>query len=191
MADAFIGEIRAFPFSYIPVGWLACNGSIQPVGQYQALFTLLGTAFGGNGSTTFGLPNLTSLAVMSTGQGVGLTNRIWSHTYGATAVTVNSAQMPEHSHTMNMRNPTVATIIAADGQGAPVANTSWLTRPSQIVNASAANAVLAYTKSTSPNTSLTPTTISVVGGNAAHDNMQPYLPLVYCINFDGTYPIFN
>src|SRR5215204_1510650 len=98
MADPFVAEIRIFPFTFAPSGWAFCQGQLLPISQNTALFSLLGTTYGGDGRTTFGLPDLRGRAPMHPGQGVGLTSRDWGQTGGSDTVTLTAAELPSHSH---------------------------------------------------------------------------------------------
>lgn len=194
--DAFIGEIRVFPYSYIPQGWLACAGQQYQVNQQQALYSIIGNTWGGTAGQTFNVPNLQSFCVMGQGTGPGLTPRSWgATTVGAKTATLNGTQLPAHSHTLTIQAPTPAT-AAANTENTPTANQSWLARPLQ-GTATGPNAVWAYTKNnTAPNTNLHPSTIAPACGNASggtdpHENRQPYLTMVFAINFDGVYPVRN
>jgi microcystin-dependent protein len=197
MADAYIGEIRVFPFGFVPQGWLACAGQEYPVMQYQALYAIIGNTWGGTPNQTFKVPNLQTLCVMGQGQGPGLTPRYWgASTVGSKTVTLTGSQLPAHTHTMTIEVP-VAAGSNVNTVGTPTANQSWLARPVQPVGATGSNSVLAYTKNnTAPNTTLHPNTIAPACGNATygadpHDNRQPYLTMVFCINYDGVFPVRN
>ena len=98
MSEAFLGEIRMFAGNFPPLNWALCNGALVPIRQYTALFSLLGTSFGGNGTTTFALPNLVDKVPLGTGQGPGMTNRVLGATGGETSVTLSSPQMATHTH---------------------------------------------------------------------------------------------
>src|SRR6202166_1766415 len=102
MSEPFLSEIKIISFGFPPKGWALCNGQILPINQNQALFSLLGTTYGGNGQTTFALPNLQSQLAVHQGQGPGLSGYVMGQTGGATAVTINSTTMPAHSHTFNV-----------------------------------------------------------------------------------------
>ena len=99
MADQFVGEIRIVPFDFAPLGWALCNGQLLAISQNTALFSLLGTYYGGNGTSNFALPNLQGSAPMNQGNGIGLTPRIMGEVGGETAVTLLVSQMPAHTHT--------------------------------------------------------------------------------------------
>lgn len=197
--DAFIGEIRAFPFGFVPQGWYICNGQEISAPGNPALYAIIGNTWGGTPNQTFKLPNLQSLTVMSQGTGTGLTPRHWgATTVGTQAVALNSqAQMPSHTHTLTMEVP-VQTNITANTQTAPTASQSWLARGTMFATSGAKPALPVYTKNTGqqPDTYLHPATITSGGGNTAggvdaHENRQPYLTLVFCINNDGIFPVRN
>lgn len=197
--DAYYGEIRAFPYSYIPQGWLACNGQTLQVIQYQVLYSLIGNVYGGTAGQTFKLPNLQAMAPIGLGSGPGLTPRAMGQTYGAATVTLSSiSQLPPHDHGVNIQIPVQAN-LTTNTLGTPVAGSSWLARPIQVTSNTTSNAVVAYTKNTgqTPNVTLHANTIGVTGGIAGggtvapHENRQPALALVFCICNDGIYPDFN
>src|ERR1700755_2085298 len=98
MADPFVAEIRAFPFNFAPKGWALCNGQILPISQNTALFSLLGTTYGGNGTTNFALPNLQGCAPLQAGQGPGLTDRSLGEVGGTPTVTLLTTEVPQHTH---------------------------------------------------------------------------------------------
>ena len=162
MAEPFLSEIRVFSFNFAPKGWAQCNGQFLPINQNQALFSLLGTTYGGNGQTTFALPNLQGSAPIHTGGGHTLGERGGEQNH-----TLSMAEMPTHTH------PLVASSANAS-QAAP-ANT---------IQAAANNA---YTPP-SALTAITPGTVTTVGGSQAHLNMQPFLTLNFSIALQGIFP---
>jgi microcystin-dependent protein len=198
MADAFIGEIRLFPYSFVPQGWYICNGQELNVNGNQALYAVIGNTWGGTPNQTFKVPSLQGLCVMNQGTGPGLTPRAWgATTVGTQTVALSSSQLPPHDHTLTLQVPST-TNIQANTEATPTANQSWLARPVNVTGASAANTVFAYTKNIGqqPDNSLHAATISVGGGNTAggvdaHENRQPYLTFVFCINNDGIFPVRN
>jgi microcystin-dependent protein len=165
VAEPFLSEIRVMSFVFPPKGWALCNGQIMPINQNQALFSLLGTTYGGNGQTTFALPNLQGRTPISFGQGFTL-----GQTGGEQAHTLSTPEMPQHTHLLNASG--------ADGNGA---------LPSDQVFAAAAN-VYANPGSL---TTLAPGTTTDVGGSQAHSNMQPFLTLSFCIALQGIFPSQN
>ena len=169
MPDPFIGEIRIFGFNFAPTGWAMCDGQLLPIAQYTALFSLLGTYFGGNGTSNFGLPDLRARVPISMGQGAGLSNYVLGQLGGAEAVALLAGQLPAHSHSVN----------ASDG--APV-----LTRPAGAVPARASADI--YASAPDGTTVMNAGMIASAGGNQPHPNMQPYLTLNFCIALQGVFP---
>lgn len=185
MSDPYIGEIRPFAFGYYPGdgNWLLCDGAAVSVQQYQALFAVIGTLYGGDGNSTFRLPNLSGLAMLGTGQGPGLQNHTLGQQSGQTSVTLNENQMPPHNHTVTGINAK-----ATDTYPAPN-NTSRLSRyfSSGTVNFAYTDQALTAGASLSEDT-LTPYTGG--GTNAQpHDNRQPWLAFTYAIACNGIFPV--
>jgi microcystin-dependent protein len=175
MAEAFVAEIRIFPFNFAPKGWALCDGQILPISQNTALFSLLGTTYGGNGQTDFALPNLQGSAPLHIGgaqPGPGLTSRSLGEAGGEQSVSLLASQMPSHTHT--------ARAAASGGQGSPAGNV-WASagfgRPP------------AYTPSNqNTNVQMNPKASGVTGGSLPHNNMPPYVCLNFCIALVGTFP---
>jgi microcystin-dependent protein len=165
MADPFLAEIRIMSFVFAPQGWAQCNGQLLPINQNQALFSLLGTTYGGNGQTNFALPDLRGQVPIHAGNG-----HIIGERAGEQAHTLTLSEMPTHTHVLN------ASSSAGDQ---PVSANSLL--------ASAANLY------SSPNnlTTLQPPSVTNVGGSQAHLNMQPFLTLSFCIALIGIFPSRN
>ena len=173
MADPFVAEIRIFPFNFAPKGWAFCNGQLLPLSQNTALFSLLGTTYGGDGKSTFALPNMQGNAPMHPGQGPGLSLHDLGETGGSETVTLLQSEIPSHTHAMRAHNAD-----QADAQN-PSSNTSL---------AQSANG-FAYQSNTSQNlVGLSPSALAPVGGDQPHNNMQPYLTLNFCIALQGVYP---
>jgi microcystin-dependent protein len=165
VADPYIGEIKIVAFGYAPKYWAMCNGQILPIAQNQALFSLFGTMYGGNGQTTFGLPDLRGSIPIHFGQGTVQGQKAGEQTH-----TLSSAEMPNHPHVAQ------GTTTNAD---APIPGGNLL---------GAANNLYTPPANLQP---MHPTTISSVGGSQAHENMQPYLTLMFCVALIGVYPSRN
>lgn len=170
MADPFVAEIRIFPFNFAPKGWAFCNGQLLPISQNTALFSLLGTTYGGDGRSNFALPNLQGNAPMHPGQGPGLSLHDLGETGGTETVTLLLSETPSHSHAISASQ--------SDGTDqSPVGERL----------ASGVGGVASYAPPGNP-TQLSPQVISPAGGNQPHNNMQPYLTLNFCIALQGVYP---
>src|SRR6266700_5951085 len=175
MADPFLAEIRIFPFNFAPTGWAMCNGQLLPLSQDTALFSLLGTTYGGDGKSTFGLPNLQNSAPMHPGQGPGLSLHDLGESGGESSVTLLQTEMPVHGHSANClsaagdsNNPGsnlwAATAAIGRGSGPPNYATQGPTVP---MNFQA---------------------VSISGGNLPHNNMSPYLAVTFIIALQGVFP---
>lgn len=172
MADPFVAEIRIFPFNFAPQGWALCNGQLLPISQNTALFSLLGTTYGGDGRTTFALPNMQGNAALHPGQGPGLSQYFLGQTGGSETVTLLQSEIPSHTHTMRAND--------SDGTSpTPAANVS---------SAPGADRDIFWYKGGPPNATMNPNAAGVSGGNQPHNNMMPYLTLNYCIALQGVYP---
>jgi microcystin-dependent protein len=176
MSNPFVAEIRIFPFNFAPTGWAFCNGQILPISQNTALFSLLGTTYGGDGKSTFALPNLLGSLPIEAGQGPGLSLYDLGENGGEQTHTLIDVEMATHSHFLN-----------ADTAAASAASPSNAVYKTGQFPGNPGGAVWLYT-STSPNTSLGPQTIGLVGGNQPHNNMMPSLTLNFCIALQGVYP---
>lgn len=178
MSDQYLGEIRMVGFNFAPVGWALCNGQTLAISQYSALFALLGTSFGGNGVSTFQLPDLQGRVPVHQGQGAGLSPYIVGEITGTENVTLLLGNMPMHNHTANISNqpgsvsdPTNATLA----QG----NTGTVRDP----NYSVPNFV-----TSAPTGSMAPSTISFAGSNIPHTNIQPVTCVNFIIALQGIFP---
>ncbi|ADU48598.1 phage tail protein [Intrasporangium calvum] len=170
MTDPFVAEIRVFGFGFAPKGWAMCNGQLLPISQNTALFALLGTTYGGDGRSTFALPNLNGAAPMHPGQGPGLTVRDLGETGGSDHVTLLESEMPVHTHAIQ--------VSAAEGIDRTPANGRFANEIGGI-NSYAAPA---------GSTDFAPQTLSATGGGLPHNNLQPYLTLNFCIALQGIFP---
>jgi microcystin-dependent protein len=178
MADQFLGEIRPFPFNFAPIGWALCEGQILGISQNTALFSLLGTQYGGNGTSTFALPNLQGVVPIGQGQGAGLTGHSVGDTGGVESVTLQSSQLAAHSHPLNAAAAS-ATSTAPASNEAPAVGHGGGRGGSFNVNTYAAQA---------PGVTLAPAAVTATGGGAPHNNMQPSLVINWCIALQGIYP---
>ncbi len=179
MTEPFIGEIQIFGFNFNPMGWAFCNGATLSIAQNTALFSLLGTTYGGNGQTNFQLPNFAGRAAVAEGQGPGLTSRVIGETFGTATVALTQLEMPTHTHGLNAYSQTAA----GSGTGTPVANggLSFL-----------AASTTSRTFNASPNTTMAPTMLGPLsGGSQPHENSQPYLAMNFCIALEGIFPSRN
>lgn len=174
MSQPFVAEIRIFGFNFAPIGWAFCNGQLLPISQNTALFSLLGTTYGGNGVSTFGLPNLQGSAPMHPGQGPGLTNHFPGEVGGSATVALQPSELPSHAHGVNVAATSDAIADRSNAAG----------------NVLAKSADSLYA-ATGINTTMHPASTSVAGASAPHNNMQPYLVLNFCIALQGIFPPRN
>ena len=176
MSDQFLAEIRIFPFNFAPQGWAFCNGQLLPISQSTALFSLLGTTYGGDGRTNFALPNLQGNAPMFFGQGPGLSLHELGETGGSDAVTVLLSQMPSHTHAINCIDG-----ARVEGQVGQPGNAILVKTSGTPANA--------YTSGvTQPNQTMAAGMVGYAGGSLPHNNLMPYLTLNFCIALQGIYP---
>ncbi|MDP1738034.1 MAG: tail fiber protein [Caulobacter sp.] len=178
MTDAFIGEIRAFPFDYAPEGWLLCDGAELSITRYQALFAVIESRFGGNGKTNFRTPDLRSVVAVGAGAGPGLTERALAAAWGTEQVTLGMKDIPAHQHTVNGRFHSTVTNLANVPYG-----TMMISRTNTQFDY--ANINIDPTKVA---VGLSPKAIGSAGGGQPHENRQPVVALIYCICADGEYP---
>jgi microcystin-dependent protein len=182
MSDAFIGEVRLFPYTYTPMYFAACNGALVSVGQYTPLFAVIQSRFGGDGQTTFGLPNLQGRAVMSAGQGGGLSKRTFATSEGELTVKLNPNNLPAHAHDLMTMLPADLNFITDQ------ANNSFLSRAKVVGGASGQQAYFA--PQAVPDV-LMAAAIQNTGPNTAHPNAQPYAVIGFCIALEGVFPSRN
>ena len=172
MADPFVAEIRVFGFNFAPTGWAQCNGQLLPISQNTALFSLLGTFYGGDGKSTFGLPDLQGSAAVAQGQGQGLTEYFLGETGGTQTVTLLDSEMPVHTHQMQAR--------ATAGDLQQPGPDRALTR--------SGNGTI-YSANTSNGLVMTaPQAIAPSGGSVPHNNLPPLLTMNFCIAMQGVFP---
>jgi microcystin-dependent protein len=176
MSDAYLGEIRIFAGNFAPAGWAFCIGQLLPIAQNTALFAVIGTQYGGNGTTNFALPNLSGAAPMHQGDGAGLTSRSVGELVGTQSVTLTMSEMPVHSH--------VPQAYANAGSSDDPTNRVWAEAP----GVGRPRPVQPAWYSTTPNVQMSPNALSVTGGSQPHNNMQPSLALNFIICLNGIFP---
>jgi microcystin-dependent protein len=171
MGSQFLGEIRMFAGDFAPVGWALCNGQLLPIAPNEALFQLIGTTYGGDGETTFALPDLRGRLPVSQGQGPGLSNYTLAELGGTETVTLTPAQMPAHSHLPRAR--------AGAGTSDVPATRVWAapSEPSAKIYTGGA-----------PDAGMNPAVIKSSGGGLPHDNMPPFLAIHFIIALEGIFP---
>lgn len=174
MSDPFLGEIRLVGFTFAPQGWAFCDGQLLSISQNTALFSLLGTTYGGNGQTTFALPDLRGRVPVSQGQGPSLSNYVLGEQTGSENVTLNVSQLPVHNHPLASSNQ----------QGSSSDPSGFF--PAVLNEPSGSVAVNGYLASS--NSTLNPAAIGVTGGNQPHPNLQPLLCVNFIIAVQGIYP---
>lgn len=182
MADPFIGEIRAFPYTFAPYCWATCDGQIIQIVQNTALFAVIGATYGGNGTTTFALPNLQGRAPMDFGAGPNLTPRNCGDTVGNATVSLTANNFPPHTHALNA-------VSSANANQTAVAN-NYLSKGNYVASGKT-KTMFSYNPPATPPAQLAADAVQPAGtatGSIPHDNMQPYLPVQLCIALYGIFP---
>jgi len=174
MADPFVAEIRIFPFNFAPKGWAFCDGQLLPISQNTALFSLLGTVYGGDGKSTFALPDLQGSVPMHPGQGPGLSLFDLGQIGGAETITLLQSEIPAHTHG-------VGRALNDAGNSITPVNSVW-------AQSAAGRGGAALYKEGSPTGPVNNQSLNVAGGGLPHNNMQPYLTLNFCIALQGVFP---
>ncbi|MGZ8843279.1 MAG: phage tail protein [Pyrinomonadaceae bacterium] len=171
MADPFVAEIRIFPFNFPPKGWAFCNGQLMPLSQNTALFSLLGTTYGGDGKSTFALPDMQGNAPLHPGQGAGLSLYDLGQMSGSETITLLESEIPLHTHTLqafatpaDLKEPQAGAVLTRSNNGA-------------IYNTTISNFV-----------TMAPQALTPAGGSLPHNNMMPFLTLNFCIALQGVFP---
>jgi microcystin-dependent protein len=173
MSAPYVGEIRLFGFSRVPIGWLPCNNSLQPISEYETLFTLIGTTYGGDGQTTFAMPNLCGRVPIHQGTGPGLSTYVIGQSAGSENITLLPTQMPTHTH------PYLATT--------GLANTASV-GPAVELGAIVGDTMYATDLSGATGIRTSPASTSTSGSTVMHDNTMPTLTVQYCIAWAGIFP---
>jgi microcystin-dependent protein len=169
--DPFVAEIRIFPFNFAPRGWAWCDGQLLPISQNTALFSLLGTTYGGDGKSTFALPDMQGNAPMHPGQGTGLSLHDLGETGGSDTVTLLESEIPAHSHSLG------AQTVPLSGLASPANATFSRPASGNLYNLAGPTVV-----------SMSPNAVAPSGGSQPHNNMMPYLTLYFNIALQGVYP---
>jgi microcystin-dependent protein len=171
MTDQFVGEIRMFAGNFAPTGWALCNGQLLPISQNTALFSLLGTMYGGDGKSTFALPDLQGSVPLNSGAGAGLSQRFQGEMGGVSAVTLLQSEIPAHNHQ--------AMGAASAGPTSPQ-NATWGTQAGRTPPPTYSSAA--------PTATMNPQALGLTGGSQPHNNMQPYLVVTFIIAMQGIFP---
>lgn len=175
MSNPFLAEVRIFPFNFAPKGWAFCDGQVLPLSQNTALFSLLGTIYGGDGKSNFALPNLQGNAPMHPGQGPGLSLHDLGETGGSDTVTLLLSEIPAHTHAINcIDGARVAGQSGVPSNAVPVKTGGTPANP--------------YTSGATANLTMAANMVAQAGGNQPHNNLMPYLTLNFCIALQGVYP---
>jgi len=176
MTTPYVGEIRLLGFSRVPTGWLACDGSLQSIANYETLYTLLGTTYGGDGQNTFAVPDLRGQLPMHNGTGQGLTPRVIGEFGGSEQVTLLSTHLPAHTHSLQVTSAVADTKTPGNGvqPGTLATDTMYATDISGL-----------------PPLLMNPAAVSPAGGSLPHDNLMPAQTLSFCIAWAGVYPSQN
>ena len=169
MADQFVAEIRIYPFNFPPTGWAFCNGQLMPISQNTALFSLLGTTYGGDGKSTFALPDLQGNSPMQPGQGAGLSERFLGEQSGTPNVTLLQSEMPAHTHIMSAA-PEAAEIKTPNNSALGFSTQGSIYSTGQ------------------PNVQMHFQSLSIYGNSLPHNNMMPYITVNVCIALQGIFP---
>jgi microcystin-dependent protein len=167
--DPFVAEIRIFPFNFAPKGWAWCDGQLMPISQNTALFSLLGTTYGGDGKSNFALPDLQGRAPMHPGQGPGLSLHDLGETGGSETVTLLESEIPAHSHALTASQADGLERFPSAQKFATGIGISMFQTPGALVQ-------------------LNPNAVTPAGGDQPHNNMMPYLTLFFCIALQGVFP---
>jgi microcystin-dependent protein len=173
MSTPYVGEIRMFGFSRVPNGWFACNGALYSIAEYEVLYTLIGTTYGGDGQVTFAVPSLSSQVPIHQGQGGGLSRYVIGQVGGSENVTLISTQMPQHNHSITA----TTTIANAKTVGQTVQLGAVTNDTMYVTDLTGATPFISAPEST-----------QTMGGNSPHDNTMPTLTVQYCIAWAGIFP---
>lgn len=175
MSSPFVAEVRMFGFNFAPTGWAQCNGQLLPISQNTALFSLLGTTYGGDGKSTFALPDFQGSVPVGQGQGQGLSEYFLGQMSGVQSITLLQSEIPNHTHSIMATNSEIGN----------------LNGPDPLRSLARSSGASAYQTSAVSLTQLAPQALSLAGGSLPHNNMQPYLTINFCIAMQGIFPARN
>lgn len=174
--ESYVGDIRLFGGNFAPRGWALCNGALLSISEYQLLYTLIGTRYGGDGQTTFALPDLRGRVPVGQGQGPGLSSRLMGQVYGSESVTLLTPQMPQHTHALNA---TTAAATSAQPTG-------------MLFSQTGKDNLYAPMPATDPQPqTMAPNALTAAGGSQAHDNTMPSMAINFIIALEGYFPARN
>ena len=181
MSQPYVGQVIMFGGTFAPAGWMTCSGQLLPISEYETLFNLIGTTYGGDGQSTFGLPDLQGRVPIHNGQGNGLSAYVIGQKAGTETVTLTTQQIPSHNHLIgipssgaNQSVPSSATILANETTNAPGTGNAYT-----------------YAAGGGPQTAMVGSSIASAGGSQPHNNIQPVIAVTYCISLFGVYPSQN
>jgi microcystin-dependent protein len=181
MSQPFVGQVIMFGGNFAPAGWMTCSGQLLPISEYETLFNLIGTTYGGDGQSTFGLPDLQGRVPIHNGQGSGLSNYVIGQKAGTENVTLTTQQLPQHNHLFqtqttagNQSVPASNSIVSSEGSNAPGTGNAFAYLPSGNTQVQMANSAIAN-----------------MNGSQPHNNIQPVMAVTYCISLFGVYPSPN
>ncbi|HEX3672758.1 MAG TPA: tail fiber protein [Rhizomicrobium sp.] len=177
----YVGQLMMFAGNFAPAGWMACQGQLIPISEYETLFNLIGTTYGGDGQSTFGLPDLQGRVAVHQGQGGGLSNYVIGQKSGTETVTLNIQQIPQHNHMLTAN-------AAGGNQSVPAGNSVLAT---EVSTATGGGNAFTYAAQGGAQATMANTSIGFSGGSQPHDNIQPILAITYCISMFGVYPSQN
>lgn len=183
MSDPYVGEIRCFGFNFAPQNWAQCAGQLLPIAQNAALFSVLGTTYGGDGKTTFGLPDLQGRTPVGMGLGPGLANVAEGQKLGEESVTLLASQLPAHSHTLDTASNGGATLA-----NAPTANVSFVSQYQEGNNKGFLNMFVPSPPPPAKPVTMAAASLAPSGSGQPHENRQPYLAIGFCMALTGVYP---
>jgi microcystin-dependent protein len=181
MSQPYVGQVIMFGGNFAPAGWMTCSGQLLPISEYETLFNLIGTTYGGDGQSTFGLPDLQGRVPIHNGQGSGLSNYVIGQKAGTETVTLTIQQIPSHNHLIGVPS-------APANQSVPAGNTILANENS---NAPGGGNAFTYAAAGGPQTAMFANSIANAGSNQPHNNIQPVMAVTYCISLFGIFPSQN